>query len=72
VRHDYTNETRINLYFASIFYVLTTITTTGYGDIVPMAMDEVFLTILLTCIGVIFYSYIYSEIISSIEKSAQT
>lgn len=53
---------------ASFYYIYTTVTTTGYGDITPFTFNENLLTILTQLIGVIFYSFTYSKIFESLER----
>ena len=59
------------IYLASIYFVMQTIATIGFGDIVPVTMTERIYTLLLLLIGVGFYSYIVgnlSNIFKVLEK----
>ena len=59
------------LYLASIYFVMQTIATIGFGDILPVTMTERIYTLLLLLIGVGFYSYIVgnlSNIFKVLEK----
>jgi hypothetical protein len=48
--------------------VYTTVTTTGYGDIVPDTSPEFAMTFFFMFGGVTFHSLIYSTIISKLEE----
>lgn len=51
-----------------MYYVYTTVSTTGYGDIVPDTAPEFTMTFLFMFGGVSFYSIIYSTIIRKLEE----
>ena len=67
---NYTNTERD--YFAYLLYcyyfVLTTLTTTGFGDYVPQNSLERFFAILLMLFGVLFFSYLLSLISEEISS----
>lgn len=50
------------LYIVSIYWVVTTLATVGYGDILPYNNEERIVCSLVMLIGVISYSYIISSI----------
>lgn len=50
-----------------MYYVYSTVTTTGYGDILPDTSQEFFMTMAFMGCGVTFYSIIYTIIIRRIE-----
>jgi hypothetical protein len=52
---------------ASLYFVYTTLSTTGYGDIVPATSTEFLLTFIFMSAGVTFYSLVYSTIISKMD-----
>ena len=52
------DSSKFDLYIASFYYTLTTLTTVGYGDITPMNTNEVIVSSFFMFIGVLFYSYI--------------
>lgn len=61
------------LYLASIYFVMQTIATIGFGDIVPVTMPERIYTLFLLLLGVGFYSYIVgnlSNIFKVLEKDS--
>lgn len=49
-----------------MYYIYTTVTTTGYGDIIPKTNGEFLMTFLFMVGGVTFYSLIYSTIIAKL------
>jgi len=67
-RYQFADEFWIDRYFASMYYIYTTFTTTGYGDIVPNTTFEFMFTILIVSIGVTFYSYVFSHMMGKINE----
>jgi len=61
--YHYRGEQVFDRYCASLYYVYTTMSTTGYGDIIPKTFEEGLLTIILIFSGVTFYSLIYSQML---------
>jgi hypothetical protein len=64
VRYQYDKEKTHDKFWASLYYVYSTVTTTGYGDLGPGSVSEFTLTILFMTFGVVFYSLVYTTIIS--------
>ena len=56
------NDKLIILYVTSLYYLITTLTTVGYGDIVCGSFGEIIFQIFLLSAGVIIYSFIISTI----------
>jgi hypothetical protein len=71
LRYGYDGEATHDKFWASMYYVYSTVTTTGYGDIVPNNTQEFSMTLLFMVAGVTFYSMIYTIIIRRIEKHAE-
>ena len=61
VRYDLQDQPAAELYITSVYFVLTTIATVGFGDIVAYTMLERCYAICLLSIGVGFYSYAISN-----------
>ena len=56
------NEPFIKKYITSFYFLITTLTTVGYGDIVCISTYERIFHIILLGIGTILYSFIVSKI----------
>jgi len=57
------------MYVASLYYAINTITTCGYGDLIPMTSTELLVTIFLSLVGITCYSFVYLNILRQIQKS---
>ena len=64
---DYSNA---NLYMISIYYLITTMTTVGYGDISSDSFIEIVFRIILLAVGIIGYSWLISNISNRINKQS--
>lgn len=67
-RYNFTNDSIYNIYFSSIYFIFTTLTTVGYGDIVPYTNEEKIFTILVMAFGIIFYSVLIGKISSMLSS----
>lgn len=56
------NESITIIYIESLYFLVTTLTTVGYGDITCKSFEERIFQIILLAVGSIFYSYIISTI----------
>ena len=56
------NKKMSSLYLSSFYFLMTTMTTVGYGDIVCISTIETFYQIILLTLGVSVYSWIVSNI----------
>ena len=65
------NETSIETYIAAIYYVMTTLTTVGYGDISVKSHHERIFQIILLIIGTIAYSWVLTYISNYIRKKQE-
>ena len=59
---DIMNETFSTKYITSFYFLLTTMTTVGYGDIVCISSIERIFHIILLAIGTIIYTFLVSKI----------
>ena len=66
--NDYKEQPTHDRFWASLYYVYATFTTTGYGDILPNTQIEYLITIFMMILGVLFYSFLYTTIINKFEK----
>ena len=62
------NDTFINIYIQSLYFIIATLTTVGYGDIICQSLLERIFQIILLAIGSVFYPYIVSIIGNLIEN----
>ena len=65
------DESYLNIYLTSIYFVIVTITTVGYGDISGTSLPEIIFQILLLIVGTIAYSFIISFFSNYIVKINQ-
>jgi hypothetical protein len=65
------NEPFIKIYICSLYYLITTITTVGYGDIYGRTLKEILLQIILLMIGTCTYSYLISLVANIIKKESE-
>ena len=56
------DESLSYIYIKSLYFLVTTLTTVGYGDITCQSIGETIFQIILLAVGTIFYSYIISTI----------
>ena len=54
------NRSKIELYYLSLYFILTTITTVGYGNIYPFSSLEKIYAVIIMMFGVIMYSFFIS------------
>ena len=64
------NDSFINIYIQSLYFIITTLTTVGYGDIICQSLIERIFQIILLAIGSVFYPYIVSIIGNLIENDS--
>ena len=62
IKSNSENKSLFILYLTSFYYLLTTMTTVGYGDIVCNSSNELIFQIILLSVGIIIYSWIVSNI----------
>ena len=67
-KNEFQKSSFIDLYMISIYYIITTLTTVGYGDIASNSLEELFFRLILLAIGIIAYSWLISSISNRINK----
>ena len=71
IKMGFQDESYISIYIASIYFILVTITTVGYGDISGNSEAEIFFQMFLLIIGTIAYSFVISYFSNYIIKINQ-
>ena len=56
------NKSFFDIYIASFYFIMATMTSVGYGDIVCINKEETFFQIILLSIGLVAYSFIISSV----------
>ena len=56
------NQSHTMLYLTSFYYLMTTMTTVGYGDIVGVSLSEIIFQIIVLSVGITIYSWVVSNI----------
>ena len=69
-KNNFQDYSLLNLYMISLYYLITTMTTVGYGEIQMDSMVEVVFRIILLAVGIICYSWIISSISNGINKQS--
>lgn len=54
-------------YLISLYYVIVTIGTVGYGDILPVNSTEVFISLIIIFIGLVFFGLLLGAIATSLQ-----
>ena len=62
VRNGFQDQSNFLLYLTSFYYLITTMTTVGYGDIVVATFSETVFQIIVLSVGITVYSWIVSNI----------
>ena len=69
------DKSYLNIYLTSIYFVIVTVTTVGYGDISGDSIPEIIFQIILLIVGTIAYSFIisfFSNYIIKINQKSMT
>ena len=67
-KNELQNATFWKLYIISIYYITMTLTTVGYGDILPNSFLEINFRVILLAVGIVGYSWLISSISNGINK----
>ena len=68
--NEFQNFSLLNIYMISLYYLIQTMTTVGYGDISSDSFIEIIFRIILLAVGIICYSWLISNISNSINKQS--
>lgn len=63
------NSAFFNVFSPAVTYLLTTMTTVGYGDLVPKRAQNQFYTLFFQLGGIILYGYVFQQVLIFIYKS---
>lgn len=64
-------DDKYHLYIASYYFITTTLTTVGYGDLLPFNNSELIFMMLIQLIGIISVSIIMGQVRLLLEKQKQ-
>ena len=59
----------ITIYLSSIYFLITTVTSVGYGDIIGSTFTEIIFQIFLLIVGIIAYSWLISSISNYVKEN---
>lgn len=59
----------VELYLSGLHYIVTTLTTVGYGDIIPVTKTERIFCLIVMLVGVFMYSYTIGSLISIMARA---
>ena len=62
IKAGFQNQPHFMLYLISFYYLMTTMTTVGYGDIVGVSLSEIIFQITVLSVGITIYSWVVSNI----------
>ena len=54
---NYNDRSNIDLYYISLYWTLTTVTTVGYGNVSAFSSIEKIYSIFVICLGIVIYSF---------------
>ena len=60
-----------NIYIGSVYYVIETVTTVGYGDLIGKTLNEIIFQVIMLIVGTCIYSWLISSISNYIQKMSE-
>ena len=66
--HGLEEKSFIDIYVAAIYYLVMTVTTVGYGDVLGKTIKEIFFQIIMIIAGTCIYSWLISSISTYVKK----
>ncbi|QDZ19255.1 ion transport protein [Chloropicon primus] len=73
-RENVSGESKIQIYLASLYWAYTTMTTVGYGDIVPGSDSEAVMAVISMIFGVTMFAYVVGSmavVVTSLNATAR-
>ena len=70
MKEKYNLNNYLSIYICSFYFLITTLTTVGYGDIVCVSLTERIFQIMELSLGIILYSYIVSKLGDIIKRDS--
>ena len=68
INNNLIESSYISIYFTSLYFIITTLTTVGYGDITGKTIKEIIFQIFLLIVGIVAYSWVISNISNIIQE----
>ena len=70
VTFKFTQRTFSQLYFLGIYYIITTVTTVGYGDLTCVTPNEKLFGIIIEIVGIMAYSWVLTSISNYVKSKS--
>ena len=70
INYGFEEENFHKLYFLCIYYIITTVTTVGYGDLVCITTKEKVFGIIVEVVGIFAYSWVISSISNYVKSQS--
>ena len=70
VTFRFTERTFSQLYFLGIYYIITTVTTVGYGDLTCVTPNEKLFGIIIEIVGIMAYSWVLTSISNYVKSKS--
>ena len=61
-------EKFIDIYFGAIHYLIETVTTVGYGDVIGKSINEICFQVIMLIVGTCIYSWLISSVSNYVKK----
>ena len=71
VSEGYDDESTFDKYFAVLYFIYTTFTTVGYGDLTPVTIVERFMALFFMSLGVLIFAYIFDKMSTELQELSE-